>query len=469
MLGDPRKAVRAMSGPLIISFLVVQINSFADTSWCSMLGLDPSSAVSTISPVYWIVAGIGTGVGVGASTSIARHLGRGDRENAESIVSQTMFVGVLVTVAATPVMYLLLDPSIGMMGADDIRDLCRAYIDPIVIFSLAHVLSGIMSGILRAEGAAKKSTLMLLVSAILNIILDPVFMFTLDMGVAGAGWATSVSAGISVLIGIGWYMSGSMYLGMSFKGFRPKMDQIREILLVGVPRATESFLISLMSMVQRIFVIICGGTVGAALYNIPWRFVSLAEVVSQSTGAALVPISSAALGTNDFEKAQEANRYSLRITVIAMIVIAAILFVFADWALIPFTLSESMESMRPQFAHVLRIYAVLIPFIGLIDIGSSILQSLRLAQMSMFCSFFRNIIIVVFLVFACHISMDAIFYSLLVSEIIGGFMMIVLAKKEFDRLASHAPKARTELRCGWSDRLLNFLKVVNLLFLERKK
>lgn len=434
MLGDPRKAVLAMSGPLIVSFLVVQINSFADTSWCSMLGVDPSSASSTISPVYWIIGGIGTGIGVGASTAIARCLGRGDKERADGLVSQTMAVSVLVALVCTPVIWVLLDPSISMMGAGDVRELCREYIDPIVLCGLPMILNGVVAGVLRAEGAAKRSTVMLVVSAGLNIVLDPILMFGLGMGIAGAGWATSLATIASTLVGLWWYARGSMYLTMSFRGFRFRADMMRDILFVGVPRAVESTLISIMSMVQRIFVIACGGTVGAALYNIPWRFVSLSEVVSQATGSAVIPIASAAMGQEDHRRAAEACAYTLRITMIAMVVIAVLLFVFADWAVLPFTMSESMAELRPEFADVVRIYAVLIPFMGLIDVGSSVLQSLRLAQLSMLSSFARNIIIVAFLFFASSVSMDAIFYSLVVAEFIGGALMMWLAMREFRKV-----------------------------------
>ncbi|MDO5861695.1 MAG: MATE family efflux transporter [Thermoplasmata archaeon] len=271
MLGDPRTAVLAMSGPLIVSFLVVQINSFADTTWCSLLGLDPSSAVSTISPVYWIVSGLGASIGVGAATAIARRLGRGEKADADSLAVQTMVVSVIISLVATPILWLAQDPLIYMMGADDVRDLCREYIDPIVLGTLPMVINGVVSGILRSEGAAKHSTAMLLVAAVLNIVLDPILMFGLDMGLAGAGWATTIATVISTCVGLWWYARGSMYLSMSFRGFRPRLDLIKEVLFVGIPRATETTLISLMSMIQRIFVIACGGTLGAALYNIPWR------------------------------------------------------------------------------------------------------------------------------------------------------------------------------------------------------
>ena len=89
MLGNPRSAIRSMLLPLVVSYLVVQINLFADTSWCSGLGADASSAVSTISPIYWIVSGLGTGLGIGAATSIARYLGRGEKHNADRLVTQS--------------------------------------------------------------------------------------------------------------------------------------------------------------------------------------------------------------------------------------------------------------------------------------------------------------------------------------------------------------------------------------------
>ncbi len=437
MLGDPRKAIASMSGPLIVSFLIVQVNSFADTSWCSTLGVDATSAVSTISPFYWIVSGFGTGLGVGAATAMARHLGRGEKSEAEGLLAQSMFVSVVLALVLMAVIWLLVGPSISVMGADDIRTECIDYIVPIVWCSLPLVVNGTVAGTLRAEGAARRSTIMLIVAAVTNIILDPILIIVLDMGLAGAGWATGISALVSTLLGLWWYADGAMYLRMSFKGFRPVWSQIWEVLFVGVPRAAESVVISAMSIIQRIFVMFCGGTAGVMLFNVPWRFVTLAQAVSQAVGSALVPVASAAMGAGDAERAKTANRYSMRLSLAIMIVVAVALFVFADWAVIPFTLSDSMAEYRSEIARVLRIYAVLIPFMAFVDIGSSILQSLRMAQMSLVATFLRNALIVVFLVFASRVSMDAIFWSVVVAEVVGGALMIWLAAREFRKAAAN--------------------------------
>lgn len=442
MLGDPRKAVIAMTVPLLFSFLVVQINSFADSSWCSMLGVDSASATATIAPIYWIVSGIGTGLGVGASTAIARHLGARDKESADGMVSQTMAIGIAVGIVFTPILWLLVDPSITFMGADEIRDECMDYIAPIVLCTIAFVLNGAVSGLLRSEGAAKKSTVMLLVAAVLNIVLDPVLMFWLDMGIAGAGWATSISTIVSTAVGLWWYLNGSMYLTMSLRGFSWNIPESKEILSVAVPRTGEFASESAMCMIQRIFIFACAGSSGAALYNIPWKYVVLAEVVSLAIGSAVIPIASAALGQGDLEKADVAYRFGMRLTVLSMTAIAVVLFVFAYEAMIPLTLSESMAEIRPEFAWVLRIYALCIPFMGVLDMASSILQSMQKAQVSFLCVFARDVLTVVLLALTYTISFEAVIYSVLVATVIGMVLMVAMMRVESSKLSRNFAEGR---------------------------
>lgn len=427
MLGDSRSAIRSMVLPLLVSYLVVQVNLFTDTAWCSGLGTDASSAMSAISPMYWIVMSIGTGLGVGASAAISRHLGREDKDRADSLTTQTILLSVIVGLAVTPVGCLLAGPAAEWMGAGELTDLTDAYIMPLMATSVFLVLNGSVAGILRSEGAARRSMVVLLLSAAANMALDPLMIYGLGMGLAGAGWATAVATMASTATGLWWYARGSMYLRPRMRGARVRPSEMCEVLYVGAPKAAEGILISLMSMIQRVFVIACGGPMGAALYSMSWRFVSISEVIPQAVGAALIPVCSSALGQGDLRKAERGYRYALAITMVPLIAIGIFLFVFADYCVIPFTYTGSMAEYRDEFAHVVRIYAMFIPFIGLIDIGSSVLQSLRMAQVSMLSSFARNVIIVVLLFFSYTVSMDAIYWSIFVAEVIGGLMMAGLA------------------------------------------
>lgn len=132
MLGNPRKAVLSMAAPLIVCYLIVQLNTLMDVSWCSGLGDSHASAVSSIAPVCWIITGLGVGMGVGAAAAIAAKLGVGDYRHASKLATQTLFLTVVLTLVFMIAMFVLVDPFIDMMGIGDIRAECHSYVLPMI-------------------------------------------------------------------------------------------------------------------------------------------------------------------------------------------------------------------------------------------------------------------------------------------------------------------------------------------------
>ena len=427
MLGDPRRAVRRMIIPLIISFSIVQINSFADMSWCSGLGYEATAGISTISPIYWIISGFGAGIGVGASTLVSRHLATKNRIGADETASNALLVSFILSLALMPVLLLSIRPMMSLMGAEDVSDYGYDYMAPMVVLCLFIVSEEVLAGLVRSEGAAKRSMMMIVSAAALNIVLDPVLIYVLDMGVMGAGLATAIASMLSCTIGIAWYLREMMEVKLRFTTFKPNAGIIRSILGVGVPRATESIVVNGMSMVERYFVIICAGSFGSALFSIPWRFVTISCVISMACAAAIVPICSAAMGSEDYGKAREAYVYGTRICTIIILAMTAFMFVFAELCVTPFSFSEDMVAYRHEFAEVLRLYCVFIPFVGLIDMGSAMLQALRRANISMWSSLARNIAIVVLFALTCHTDLMTMFAGMAAAEVAGGLLMIALA------------------------------------------
>ena len=153
MLGDPKKAIAAMTLPMLVSYVVMEVNLFVDTFWTSGLGPEASSAISTVAPLYAIFGAFGVGLGVAASATISFRLGKGDKEGASALAGNTMVLGALVSIAVSAAVFLLMDPLMEFMGADDIADLGREYIMPFVLTSWALILHSVVAGILRAEGA----------------------------------------------------------------------------------------------------------------------------------------------------------------------------------------------------------------------------------------------------------------------------------------------------------------------------
>lgn len=442
MLGNPRKAVLAMAAPLVISYLIIELNTFMDLSWCSGLGAACSSAVSSISPLMWIASGLGTGLGVGASAAIAAKLGTGQRDESNSIATQTLVMTVAMGLLITVVLYLCIDPVIDMMGVTDIRSECHVYIEPMLLGSVFIVLNGAVAGLLRAEGSAKRSTYVLITAAVTHMCLDPVFIYGFGFGLAGAAYATVIGMGLGAALGLHWYVRGKTVVRIELKGYRPNRKEIMLVLAVGIPRSLEIFIISFMSMIQRIFVVQCGGTQAAMFYNIPWNYVTLAQSVSMSLGSALIPISAAATARGQAQKARYAFRYAMVLSLTSMSAIGVALFLLSDWAVVPFTYSDTMAPLRPEFAHVLRIYTLVIPCMAVVDVASSMLQSLRKAQLSMISCFIRNGLVVAVLAWAATVSLDAIYWGLVVCEVFGAFLMMAIAQWMVAKVAPQKVRLR---------------------------
>ncbi len=423
MLGNPRKAVISMAMPLLVCYLVVQFNTLMDVSWCAGLGDEASSAVSSMAPLCWVVTGLGIGMGVGSAAAIAARLGTGDFDRANKLATQTLFLTLVLSVVFIVVLLVLVDPIIDMMGIGEIRPECHSYVVPMILFSMPLIFNGTVAGMLRGEGAARKSTYVLVIAAVTHLILDPVLIYGLNMGLTGAAVATAIGMGLGAIAGLYWYLKGKMVVHLERKYFRYEHADAIEILQVGIPRTFEVMLIALLSMMQRIFIVDCGGWQGVMLYNVPWNFVSMCQSISLAFGAALVPIVAAALAEGQGNKAIVAYRHAMKLTLFTMAAVAAVIFVFADFFAWFFSYSGSMEQYHDEFTHVIRIYMLLVPCMGGIDVASSMLQGMRRSMTSLLMSLIRNIIILGLLIWTSNISLYAIFWSVVASEFIGVAMM----------------------------------------------
>ncbi len=116
MLGDPKRALFIMAGPIFVSLIVVQINSIVDTYWCSTLGMNALSAVGIVSSLYFLLNGIGQGLGLGMSISIAKRIGAKEKDVAERIASQGIVFIFCISVVVTPLFLIFGEPSISMIG-----------------------------------------------------------------------------------------------------------------------------------------------------------------------------------------------------------------------------------------------------------------------------------------------------------------------------------------------------------------
>ena len=438
LLGDQRKGVLALSIPIAIALFVQNLNNIVDSFWVSDLGQDPMAALGIIYPLYCILIGIGNGVGIGVSAAIARNIGMKNHDDANGVAAQSLVLTLIISVVMSIVLVLSAGPIIDIMGGSSMRDACMSYGMPIYLGAFFIILSGVMSGMLRGEGAAKRSMAIQVVGAMVNIILDPVMIFWMDMGVAGAAWATVIAFIISSLMGFYWYLrSKDMYIRFERKSFKPNVRLMKEILSVGLPESVELTVMNFFNVFLNFFVIMCSGNDGLAVYTMVWRIGYLAAIPAQAMGGAMVAVCSAEYGMKEFDMIRDAYKFTIKRSMIHLIALcllfAALSIPIAD----VFLRTDDMIHMRYDMVIFSLEMAAFLPAFSMVYVGSALMQSLEKAGQAMLNTLVRNIVITIAYAIVAYCTTSGLIgigIALIVVEVLGGVAMVIHGKIVLDRV-----------------------------------
>ncbi|MCQ2085625.1 MAG: MATE family efflux transporter [archaeon] len=428
LLGNPKKAIIMMAIPIAIANIVQSTNNIIDAVWVAGLGTAALAATGVLFPYFFILIGIGNGIGVGASQAIARRIGAKDKEGADRVAAQAFFL-TLVAGLIISVLYLIaLEPLLAATGAGDYLDECVAYGAPLLGSGVVVVFCSMFSGLLRAEGAAKRAMITQLLGAVLNIIFDPIFIYVLDMGVAGAAWATILSMVLSIWLAFYWYIiKKDTFIRIPMRGFRFNGELIKDILKVGAPASLEMILISLCAMATNVIVLIVDAENGVAIFTTGWRILDLLMIPAMSIGFALVPIGAAALGARDFDKMKVAYKYALKVSVGLSLVMMLLTLVIAPLMVAMFTYNDDVSHLEKDLTTFLRMCCVFLPFMAFGFPSASMFQALGKGLQSLCSALVMNLLRIPL----CYIAaitvgtMSALCCGLIASEI-GGSMVTFL-------------------------------------------
>lgn len=279
------KAIMTLAVPAIVGMLVGSVYNMSDTFFVSRLGTAAVAAVGITFPVMAVIWAVGLAFGVGGASFISRLLGAGQKDRAESVlmtslISSFVAAGMLALLAG-----LLLDPILKVAGATPtILPHAERYLVYILLSAPFQSVTMTISHCLRAEGSSFQSMLGSLVGAAINIALDPLFIFTFRLGVAGAAIATALSQVISLGVFLLPYLRGKSVLRL-----RPRAAQFKawiylEVLKIGAPSATREFLSSASMLLLNNAAMVYGDAPLAALSiggKISWFCFSLLIGFSQ--------------------------------------------------------------------------------------------------------------------------------------------------------------------------------------------
>jgi len=428
MLGSPKKAIRKMAVPMIVAMFAVSINGLVDAAWISGLGSDALAAIGLLFPLFFITVGVSSGVSVGASAAIARMIGAKNKEGAERTASVALTMSIVTGIAFSILMLLITRPIMLAIGGADVIDYCMDYANIMFIFAIAFFINALFSSILRSEGSAKRSMAIMILGAIMNLILDPIFIYTFGWGMQGAALATAVALTVATIPAFYWfYVKKDTYIRA--KMGRPYFDRAiaKDIFRVGIPASVEFMAISVaVILINMILVTTAHGTDAVAIYSSGWRILNIIMIPCLGIGAAVVPICAAAYGGRDNQKVRFAFLYSVKLSVITMIILAVVLFAGAEIVTLMFTYSDKTAYLHGDMTLFIRISCAFLPFLGFGVLSSSVFQALGMGTKALASTAFRNFIIVPS-AYAVSLSgtLVDVWWGITIMEIIGPIVVMI--------------------------------------------
>ena len=195
------KALVSLGIPIMIGMLINALYNLVDAYFVGGLGESPMGAISIVFPLGQVVVGLGLMFGNGAASYLSRLLGRDDKDTANKVASTALYSSVIIGAILIIIATIFLRPILTLLGATDtIMPYALIYARIYIISCIFNVFNVTMNNIVASEGAAKTTMCALLLGAIINIGLDPLFIYTFNMGVAGAAIATAISQFVSTLV-----------------------------------------------------------------------------------------------------------------------------------------------------------------------------------------------------------------------------------------------------------------------------
>lgn len=394
ILNHPKKAINKLAVPIIISNLFMMLNNIIDGIWVAGLGPEPLAAVGFVTPLFLALVGFANGLGAGSNSLIARYIGAKDHHNAENSAIHSIMLSIIVTIISTIILIIILKQLLLFMGAGEVIDLSLQYGYIIIGGSFSVFIPAMMSAIFRSEGEIKRASRPLMITAIINIILDPIFIYILKGGVGGAALATVLAGTISLMPMIYWMLiKKDSFLKINMKEYKRNMTIYKDILVVGIPASLEQFIISFVSILMNYWLTILSGTIAVAAYTATWRLVSIGISPLIGIGVAALTVGGAAYGAKNFENLKTSLNYGIKLGLISSAIICTFFFVCAEPLSFIFSYSADSSILAARIVECLRILCFFILFMPLGVIAGNIFQSMGKGTSSLLITVLRSFIL----------------------------------------------------------------------------
>jgi putative MATE family efflux protein len=387
------KLLLDFSIPAIIGMFVNAIYNIVDRIYIGQ-GVDPLgiAGVGLVMPIMMIIQAVSMLVGIGANSLFSIRLGEGRSDEVEKIMGNAFTLLFLLPAVCITVCLIFMEPILRdvMKASGDVYEYAASYLRIILYGAIFAAMSPGLTHFIRSDGHPKTSMLVQIVGAVMNIILDPIFIFVFGLGVAGAAWATIISQFVSFVFVLSYFSSKWTRLRFRFRYMKLDAKLVGSILAIGFAPFIMQFAMSLVGILQNATILKYGGNEALTAMTILFSVLIVIMMPLMGIGQGAQPI----IGYNYGAKQYDRVKKCFKLAVIACTIVLSCGFLVAQLA--PgfcFSLfSKDTGSLRELGILTMRICTSMFPFIALQMMGGQFFQAIGKPVQASILSLSRQIL-----------------------------------------------------------------------------
>lgn len=428
----PSKAIVNLAVPATLALLAKAVYNIVDTAYIGMLNSDIAlAAVGVTLPLLLIMVSVENIFAAGAGVLAGRQLGEGDKEGANRTVTTIVGFSILVGLGLCVVGILFMEVLLRAFGASEaVLPQAKEYAFWMFIAALFNLPAQSLNCAARAESSVKISSVAVITGAALNVILDPVFMFSwgLNMGVEGASLATTISQCVTFIILLIFYLGGFSIIKIKPKYFKLSAKFIWDVVSIGIPTAVIQICLAVATSLTNIAAkSLADSDLIIAAYGVVQRLVLIGCYVIMGFMQGYQPVASYAFGAKNEERFNKSVRFALQGSLVLTIVVAVIYIVLSK----PLILLFNRNPLVVEYGKWLLISQVIFyPAFGICYMMTITFQTIGASKMGLFLSLIRQCLFYVpfILVLPRMIGVRGIYFSQPAADVLTIFVCILLIK-----------------------------------------
>lgn len=417
--------------PAAVGMLVMSIYTVVDTIFVGRyVGAMGIAAITVVMPITFLISSIGMAIGVGGASVISRTLGANHPEKAfltfGNMISLTTLLAFLLVVGG----YFLEDQLLLLFGANgNILPYAKEYFS-ILLIGVPFLAWAMMSNnTIRAEGEARMAMFTLLIPAIVNIILDPIFIIWLDMGLAGAAWATTISYVMSATYTSWFFLSGRSDLRIHIKNLTLKLAIVKEISAIGFVTLARQGTISLLTIVLNHSLFRYGNESTVAVFGIINRLMFFVNFPVLGLTQGFLPIAGYNYGAKKWSRVRKTIRLAMRAGTAISIGIFLLVISLAHQIVALFTTDAFLLEETPRVLIIIFLAAFLL---NIQLIGSAYFQAIGKAIPALLLTLTKQgfLLIPLILTLPLHWGLDGIWFAFPIADVLATIIIYWYLQRE---------------------------------------